>query len=441
MYDLNPWRVHVLDKALEDPRARERMKRLLAAVGRSEEDVRIFTADQAPDVARETMEWHAEAKTRAGHHRERPWVFAPIFGEALDEEALQRLVADAPEGFPAAAYRTMLGYVEPVRDTHTPEKDCKLNQVCWRTQDFGVMWGCPHGCKYCGVGLGAPVVAIGLEIERYMDEVVGPTIEKFPGQKCFRLIGWGADIIAFEPEYGAFAAFLSKLAEYEDRYGYFHSGSDNVDWIETVPHRDRLIGVWSLTCDSASRTIEPSAPSPVARIEAAKKCRDWGVGVRFKFKPMIPVRNWREEYARLIKDIFTRVRPESVGFCVVMWMSLDGLAEKMDLDLLDPECVAAARYQAEAMEDVRTGPFPHETRAEIYRFLSREVRKYDEHVPIYVSTESREMWDEVGEDLGQNPRTFICGCNPIELPGPRMAPSEHQSVSTYFAAGDHQPKA
>jgi hypothetical protein len=112
--------------------------------------------------------------------------------------------------------------------------------------------------------------------------------------------------------------------------------------------------------------------------------------------------------------------------------------------LLDPEFVDAARSEADVLRDVRTGPFPHRLRAEVYRHLIGEVRKRDAAIPLYISTESREMWDELADELGQRADSFICGCNPIEAPGPRMLKSRCLSESTYatgrstrMVAGQH----
>ena len=305
--------------------------------------------------------------------------------------------------------------------------------VCWKSLDFCVMSGCPHGCHYCVFGKWGSFITLGLNIEEYMDKVVGPTIEKNPGQKCFGIIGPAADVITFEPEYGAFAAFLQKLSRYEGRYGYFHTSSDNVDWVAKVPHRDRLLGVWSITSEAVAKIIEPASPPAIRRILAARKCQDLGVPIRFKFKPVVPIRNWREEYAHAIEAVFRHTRPESVGFCVVMWMNFDELKKRIDLDLLDPSFVKEAQKAKEELKGRMTGPFPHRVRAEIYRFLIREVRRWDKKIPVFISTESREMWDELTGVLGQNPRAFICGCNPIQLPGPRLAFSRRLSSSTYAA--------
>lgn len=432
MYALHPWKTYLLASLRDNADAMKRVRRILGAIKVPLDSVRIFTPEETPDVAREINAWSPDENAAIPWQHQRALVFTAIRIE--DVERSEPLPAPLPEGVTETDLRTLLGYFPLVRDTHNPDDDEVSNFVCWNTQDFGVMLGCPHGCRYCGIGEKSKMTVLGMNLEDYMNKVVGPTIERHPGQKCFRLLGWSADITTFEPEYGAFRLFLDKLAEYDGRYGYFHTAGDNVDWIKDLPHRDRLIGVWSLTCDIATTAIEPGSPSPEARIAAAEKCRKWGLPVRFKFKPTIPVRNWRHEYARLIELIFRRTVPESLGFALLMWMTADQMRERIDTSLLDPRFVREAERYKDELRDVRTGPFPHALRAEVYRFLIREVRKHDKHIPLYISTESREMWDDIGNDLGQDPHSFICGCNPIEPPGPTLVPSEQLAHSTYFSA-------
>jgi len=436
MYCLKPTKVFALDVVKDDADALERMTRVLSAIGVSEGRVSFFSRKQAYDVAREIGDWPGDSLAKgACVQYQRPLVFTSVvIGRAAKKDPL---VARRPDSVPGGILEAILGYITLVKNTHSPGDDKRRNMVCWNTQDFGVMTGCPHGCQYCGDGRNGKFIAIGCNINEYMEKVVGPVIEKHPGQKCFRMIGWGADIITFEPEYGVFASFLTKLAQYENHYGYFHTSSDNVGWVKNVPHRDRLIGVWSLASGKVSRVIEPGSPTDVARIEAAAKCEKWGVPVRFKLKPVIPVRGWREDYARTIRRVFERTRPETIGFCVIMWMDFETLGKMLDLDVLDPEYVDEARKAAGRLKGIRVGPFPHHVRAQIYRFLIREVRRWDRKIPVYISTESRQMWYELKDELRQDPRRFVCGCNPIEAPGPKMLRSKHLCRSTYF----YQPQA
>jgi DNA repair photolyase len=343
-------------------------------------------------------------------------------------------VATCPDDVPRSYLLHVLGYIPPTQDFHAYDSDETRNMVCWPTRDFGIMNGCSHGCFYCSDGYAGKFLALGMNIQEYMEKIVGPTIEAMPQQRCFRLIGWQADIISLEPEYGAFASFLAKLAQYPDRYGYFHSNSDNVDWVQNVPHRDRLIGVWSLASEQVARLVEPASPSASARIEAMRKLNDWGVPVRVKFKPVVPIVGWRHDYARLIDQLFTRAKPETIGFCCLIWMSLETLKQRFD-GLIDPQFMQAAEDAAEEMKDQTHSPFPHAVRADMYRHLIAEVRKHDPRIPIFLSTETREMWVELEKEVGQKATSFLCGCNPVQVPGPRLHLTEGIRRSTFFLPG------
>lgn len=430
MYALKPSRIYMLESLRCDSDAMQRVSRIVRSAGWKPKDVRVIDDGNLYDVVRELQSWpSADLVEGVPAEHQRPLVFTRLRCGATREDDPRWTTR--PEDVSEGVLAHVLGYLDPVVDFHTYASDAERNMVCWPTRDFGVMHGCPHGCFYCGDGKFGRYLVIGANIEEYAEKIIGPTIDSTPQQRCFRMIGWQADIIALEPEYGVFDVFLAELAR-RDRYGYFHTNSDHVDWIGTLPHRDRLIGVWSMACDATARLIEPGSPSPDARIEAARKCQEWGVPVRFKFKPMVPVRNWKEEYASLIERIFERTRPETIGFCLLIWMPLERVRQWIGLDLLDPAYVAAAEAAEEEMNEQTHAPFPHHVRAEIYRFLIAEVRRWDNRVPIFLSTETREMWAELEDEIGQSAQSFMCGCNPIQLPGPKLQYTEGIRRSTYF---------
>jgi len=433
VYNLQPLKTYMLDRVQDDARCLARVERMLGALGRRVEDVTVITEENLPELIGELVHLWPPAEVPEGVPVSftRPLVFTvqELSGEWPD---IGPILERCPEGTAAGHVRQVLGHIEPTRRYHERQNDWAENRVCWPTTDFGTMNGCPHGCQYCGEGKSGKFIAIGVNLEDFMEQAVGPTVEAQSWQKCFRMIGWGADHIAFEPEYGCIDLYTTKLAEYEGRYGYFHSASANVDWIADLPHRDRLIGVWSVTCEAVARDLEQGAGSALDRVEAARKCQEMGLSVRFKFKPTIPVRGWREEYAAIIERMCTLTRPESIGFCVIMWMDLDTLGAKIDLDLLDPEYVQAARDAAEEMKGNVCAPFPHHVRKEIYSFLIEHVRRWNDEVFLYISTESREMWDELAEALGQDPRAYRCGCSSVVLPGGKLALSPECPGTTYL---------
>jgi len=432
MIPLKPVGLFALDRVRRDPRCMTRMVRMLRALGRDEKDVTWITEENLPEAAAHLCSlWQPDAAGRdvpPGYTR--PLVFTTMEwgGRRTD---LRPYFERCPDGVSKHDLATIFGQMTPVEDQHPHARDRQNNAVCWPTMNFGTMVGCPHGCRYCGQGRAGKYIAVMLNLEDYMEEVVGPVIETYPWNKVFRMILQGADLITFEPEYGLFDLFTRKLAQYEGVYGCFHTASSHVNWVEHLPRRDRLIGVWSVTADAVARDFEPGAGAALARFDAARKCRQWGVPVRYKFKPIIPVRNWREEYAKAIEYALRHTEPESIGFCLYIWHSFEDMARTLPLDLLDPTFVDAARKQADAMRGKRQAPFPHELRKEVYRFMIHEVRRWNSDVPLYVCTESREMWNELQEELGQNPRAYVCGCSSVAVPGRRLALSPAFLFSTY----------
>lgn len=431
LYNLHPERVYYLDEIEDDPRMVARMERMIGAMELPESGAQKFSREEVPAVIEDLMAaWRPELVFDHAHGSwGRPVVFTV---QDLDDTKpeYEAIVERLPEGAGLSHVHQLLGHIDTARCYHEREDDWEKNYVCWPTKDFGTMLGCAHGCQYCGAGKGSFFTAVGLNIEDFMEVAVPRVVAERPWQKCFRMIGWAADHIAWEPEYDCIGRYAAKLAEL-DRFGYFHSTSANVEWLEDVEHRDRLIGVWSTTCESVARDIEPGSGPAIERLEAAAKCQQMGIPVRFKFKPMIPVRNWREEYAEIIEQMCALTTPESIGFCVIMWTTVEGLTAMFDPDLLDQDYLQRARDAAEEMEGVITGPYPHNVRAEIYCYLTEQVRRWDEDVPLYLSTESREMWDEMTGALGQKPESFFCGCTPVGLPGGKLAASKDCPHSTY----------
>jgi len=432
VYQLTPLKIYMLDRVQDDLACVERMERMLWAIGRRRDEVVCITEENLPEVVAELQSLWPPQSVPPGNERTymRPLVFTTMELGA-NRPDLEPLLLRCSKDTPLGCIERIRGHMTTAIDQHPHQRDRMCNLVCWPTYNFGTVTGCPHGCHYCGEGKTGKFITIALNLEEYVERIVGPVIEHNPWNRVFRMILSGTDLITFEPEYGLFDLFTRKLAQYDDRYGHFHTTSSNVDWLADLPHRDRLVGVWSTTCEAVARDIEPGPGKAVDRIEAGRKCQEMGIPVRYKFKPVIPVRNWREEYAGIIEQAMKRSAPESIGFCLLAWMDYESMIETIDAKLLDPECVTAAREAADEMKGVTTGPFPHRTRVEIYRFLIKQVRRWDKDVLLYLSTESREMWDELKDELGQDPRAYVCACSSVAVPGRRLALSGGLRYSTY----------
>lgn len=422
MYPLKPDKIYAHTALKPNPDAMTRLHRFLAAMERPESDVEWFSPEDAVRVSSELAVWNPD-KTVPGWKMRQPVVFTRFVTDG-SKYADDPISKNLPEGVPLHQLNNVLGYMAPFNLNHSQESDAKSGTVCWPSKFLGTVAGCSHGCVYCGSGRDGKALIINLNVQEYIDEVFRKIIDDTPWQRCFLMIGSGADMATLEPEYGLYEDFLNFLSQYEDRYVYFHTNGDNVDWIENLTHKERLIGVWSLCSNEAAELLEPCAPSASSRIEAMAKLNEWGVPFRVKLKPILPVKNWQESYANLLRDLLTTVKPETLGFASMMWTPFERFEKILDTDLIDPTFFEAARDAREAMKDNRHAPFPHEKRAEMYRFVIQEARKYSPKLPLFISTESTEMWDELHGELGQSPRYFLCGCNPVQGPGPRYVKSD-----------------
>jgi hypothetical protein len=423
VYRLDPAAVYAFPELLDDPNLAARVQRILKACDRSLDDLTLITTESLPTVVAELAALHRPAP------RQRSLVFTSLnLGE--EQPDWEDLLSRCPEGTSKNELITLYGCAENL-NLRRREYDQSSNHVCWCAREFNTIWGCSHGCQYCGVGRAAGRLVVGVNVEEYAEKVARRALLDYPWQKCYRLIGGAADEITFEPEYGMYEALGRVFSDFPDRYVVTHTASGNVYWMKDLPSRDRFIHVYSLTSDDYAIALEPDTPTPTQRLAAAAYCESLGIASRPKLKPIIPLRNWREDYERLIADLFAQTHPQSVGLCVMMWMNLETAREFLQFDQLDPVFAEAMQQQEEALRGVDTGPFPPEVRKEIYRYLIAQIRRWDKHVPIYISTETREMWDEMEGELGQSKSAFICGCGPMATPDGKLTLAPDMKYTTY----------
>ncbi|MCM8770198.1 MAG: radical SAM protein [Candidatus Omnitrophica bacterium] len=431
MYPLSPARIYVLERVYQDSRWVKRLERILRSLNNAPDPV-IITGKNLPEVLEElkTLWPPATVPPELPKSFTRPLVFTTMELH-LPRPNLKNLLDKCPKGTSLGELENIYGHMSTAIDQHPHSRDQENNCVCWPTYNFGTIVGCSHGCLYCGEGREGKFLSVALNLEEIMEKVVRPVIEANPWNRVFRMILQGADLITFEPEYGLFDLFSQTLASYPERYGHFHTSSANVDWLAELKHKERLVGVWSVSCEKVAQEIELGTGKATDRFDAARKCQEIGIPVRFKFKPVIPVKDWQKEYAAVIDYALKNTQPESIGFCLYIWNTFESMSRTLPLDLLDPECVQAAREAQEEMKGKRCGPFPHETRKNIYRFLIQEVRRRNKEILLYLSTETREMWDELKDELGQDPRFYICGCSSVAVPGKKLALNPGLRYSTY----------
>lgn len=424
MYRLNPRRLYAMDWAVRDERNVRRMERMVLGIGRKPSEVVVISPEQLPEVIRESG-WIGEVRQGAYREPADPDIIFNAFKWATPEERaavsksdlFKRCVeahtsyGDCKQGFTGGRVQAMMG-VAPFYH-YEKRHDWDPGLVCWTLHDLHSAWGCVHRCAYCQRG---SVYVINLNLEEFVKQT-GRLLAENPWQKTFRY-DVEQDVLAIEPEYGACEMLVRDFAKRGDRYLILFSKSANVDHLLPLEHNGHTMMLWTLTTRSVSRRFEARTAPMEERIEAARKCQEAGYTARFKCKPIIPNRGWREEITEMLEVLYARVRPDNLSAEVVFFDSVAEMDSTLGLDNLDPEFVAAAK-DAEASAGAKwpthvhgQRPFPFEVKEKIYRHLITESRRLSPQTPITLCAESRRMWEVLGDLLEWKPWDYVCNCGP-----------------------------
>lgn len=383
---------------------------MLAAVGRTLADTEVVSDADLPELIR-SHDW-ADSRLRQGRigpHRDPALVFSTMQFE--NAPPAKPVLEQCPAGTPDWLVRNLLGH----GGRHIAREDYNSRRgICRPRVQYDTVYGCPHGCQYCA---GGKVAVVNCNLEEFIDRQVKPDAAREPWQKVFMYNSSLSDTLTWEPEYGLTKLLAEFYATTVDQHQLIHTKSANVDFLTELDHQGHTIVLWSLTSDTASRIVEPRTGTASERIEAAAKLQAAGYHVRFKLKPIVPIKGWRDEYRAVIDQMLKQTRPDSIGLFMLAWMDAEEVADSFNLDLFDPAFVKALWDSADDMRNVTAGPFPHDKRAEVYQFMLAEIRRHDAEVPVFICTETHDMWEEFAPKLGLNPKNYICGCGPQTSPG------------------------
>ena len=412
---LAPEKVYVTEDVYDDPRAVARVEKMMSAVdGASAERV---SYDELNEIAPER--WSHRPRWGANPDPRDPDLVLTIGKFWPDDRK-----AAFRERYPGLGARDLWGFRTYMwrRDGELDWRQDHRGIVCQSAWQLHTIHGCPFRCAYCGLG-GLNRVLVNMEeYVEHLDEIC----ELKPRQRIYK---WDniTDVTAFEPEYDASRLLVAYFADKPGKYLEIYVGkSDNVENLLGLDHRGKTIMQWSVSGRTQSTVLEPETAPWDRRVEAARACQEASYIVRYRFSPIIPVRNWKEENAELIARIFERTKPDVISLCAFGWMSVETARSVVDFDLLDPDFVAAMDSAAPFLEARGFSggggrPIPHDARAYMFKFLIDEIRKHNRTIPVSLCLETIEMWALFERELGMpvNPykkANYYCNCGPLCTP-------------------------
>jgi len=318
------------------------------------------------------------------------------------------------DDFGAAAVVVFRTFDESRRSWHYNWRDeaARHGGACQPGMQLNLVDGCVFRCAYCGFGR---KIAFWLDVEQFV-EGLDQVFADHPTQRLYKFSNT-TDLPPFEPELDAIPPMVERFAGEADRYLMLFTKSDNVAFLGDLDHRGHTIVSWSLTCDTTSRLVDRGTPSLEERLEAMARAQAAGYLVRARLSPIVPVRNWREEYADLFARLFARVSPDVVTLELLGWMSIDDLTAILDLDLLDADMVEEARSEAELLSQAQWGPFTQAAHEEVYGFCVETARQVSPSTPISVCHGTPRTWDALEGRMEMTPSSYLCNCGPITAPG------------------------
>jgi len=414
---LKPEKVYVTEDVYEDDRAVACVERMMGSI---DAEAEIISYGELNEIApgrwsRYGHGWHWGSEPNPSD----PDLVMTV-GKFWPEESKREF----RESYPNLGFRDLYGFTTKAwrGDGEMGFRRAKKGCICQSAWQLHSINGCPFRCAYCSLG-GLNRILVNMEeYVEHLDEVceLGP---------CQRLYKWDnqTDVSCFEPEYGASKLLVEYFAHMPGKYLEIYVGkSDNVDYLLDLDHRGKTIMQWSLSPRTQSSVMEPGTAPWDRRVEAGGECREAGYITRYRLSPIIPVRNWEEEYAELVELIFQYPEPDAITLCPFGWMDVETARSCIDFDMLDPDFVAAMEagdpfLRARGFTSGGGRPIPHDARAYMLKVVIDDIRRYSQTIPIALCLETVEMWALFGRELGMpmDPEarsTYYCNCGPLCTP-------------------------
>ena len=410
MHTIEAEAIYIVEGVEDEPRARARVERMMPFV----HSPRVERVDDA-GLAAAVDEHRLNSLPRHGMSDEVPTVV--IFNRFRFDDPPE-LQAARREQHPQLFVNPMLklsgygGY--DWRDSGSPEHRRKTRAVCQPAWQLHSIVGCPFRCAYCGLGRMHNVMTNMEEFVERLDGFIGDG----GGQTLYQYDNY-SDVACFEPEYGGSRLLVEHFAERPGTYLELYVGkSDNVDYLLDLDHRGKTVCCWSVAGPTQCDRIERGAASMEARLQAAKRCQEAGYAVRFRFSPIVPVSNWREEYRELIQRLFALTRPDLITFETLRYLNYEALCTALDTGILDEALLESVKSTSGTTP--RQGcEIPDDFRREVYRFIIDELEAVSPNTPYALCREQRDTWEFFEEDFarhGQHPDRYVCNCGPTSSP-------------------------
>lgn len=197
-------------------------------------------------------------------------------------------------------------------------KDCPGTSV-YTCCDYRILHTgtfCTMDCSYCILQayFHPPVLQYFAGLDPIQDE-----LEKAFQQKKISRIGTGefTDSLIWEPVSMVPQFLVNSFSRQDSCVLELKTKTVNIQSLLDIDHQHKTILSWSLNTPSVIATEERKTTPLSGRLAAAKKAQENGFPVSFHFDPLVIYPGCKEEYEKVIEQLFTAVDPDNI-----VWISL-----------------------------------------------------------------------------------------------------------------------
>ncbi|MEW6444127.1 MAG: spore photoproduct lyase family protein [bacterium] len=262
--------------------------------------------------------------------------------------------------------------------------------------------GCPFDCQYCFLQCyfshGAPVLFVNQQelLQELSDRLEAPAAA---GQVTYHA-GELSDALALERWSGFAARAVELFRGHPEAVLELRTKCVEVEPLLPDHPPENVVCSWTLTPVQAWRRFEAGTPDPRARLATARACREKGYRIGVRLDPALLFPGWQEGYEELMRLAFQALPPGEIdSFVVGGFRYPAGLAARIrerfpESTLLLEELVPCPDGKHRYFRPLRVA---------LYRKILREIRRYDEQVPVRLCMESERVRGEAG--IGCDGRT------------------------------------
>ncbi len=272
-------------------------------------------------------------------------------------------------------------------------------EVCCNYFVVNFASNCHLECTYCVLQsyLTNPAMMVFTNAEELMQEVEGRLCAS--PLRTFR-IGTGemADSLALDSITHYTRLLVPLFARLPNGILELKTKSDQIANLEHLEHRGHTVVSWSVNSRRICQEEELKTASLEERLQAARRCQEWGYRIGFHFDPLIFYEGWEEEYEDAVRLIFKSVDPAGIS-----WISLGALRFTPRLRDIMRERFPKSRIPYGEFVPGHHGKLRYfrPIREEMYEKMRGWIRREASGVFVYLCMENRAAW--LG-GFGESPR-------------------------------------